>query len=80
MEKIIEGRCERMFCVINTTEYNGDGKYSVQVVSQNELADVGFVDGLRSHIIMNGIDIIGQMEVTDVANTDWSGCLLIRIA
>ena len=81
MAKIIEGTCEKMFCLINTTEYNNDGKYCVQVVSQNELADVGFVDGLNTIISIEGKEYrIEQMDVNDVANTDFSACLLIRIA
>ena len=81
MAKIIEGTCEKMFCVINTTEYNNDGKYCVQVVSQNELPNVGFIEGLNTIISIEGKEYrVEQMDVNDVANTDFSGCLLIRIA
>ena len=81
MAKIIEGTCEKMFCLINTTEYNNDGKYCVQVVSQNELPNVGFIEGLNTIISIEGKEYrVEQMDVNDVANTDFSGCLLIRIA
>lgn len=84
MAKIIEGTCEKMFCLINTTEYNNDGKYCVQVISQNELKDMGFDKGVDSEITLKGYPndtfTIESMDVNDVANTDWDGCLLIRIA
>lgn len=84
MAKIIEGSAEKMFCLINTTEYNNEGKFCVQVISQNELKDMGFDKGLDSKITLKGIPNgtfrINSMDVNDVANTDWSGCLLIRIA
>ena len=84
MAKIIEGTCEKMFCLINTTEYNDDGRYCVQVISENELKDMGFSKGINDLITIKGMPDreyrIGQMDINDVADTDFSGCLLIRIA
>ena len=83
MAKIIEGTCEKMFCLINTTEYNNDGKYCVQVISESELKSVGFQQGVNTDVCLKGHNqmySIKQMDVNDVADTDFSGCLLIRIA
>ena len=56
----------------------------MQVISQNELKDMGFDKGLDSEITLKGIPndtfTIESMDVNDVANTDYDGCLLIRIA
>ena len=54
MAKIIEGTCEKMFCLINTTEYNNDGKYCVQVISESELESVGFQQGVNTDVYIKG--------------------------
>lgn len=80
MAKIIEGTCEKIFALINTTAYNGDGKYCVQVIAETELEDMGFQKGVDDEVVVNeSICPIKHMEINDVATTDYYGCLLIRI-
>lgn len=82
----ISGTSEKVFVLINTTEYNGDGQYSVKVLNESELEDVGFTDGVNEEVDLRGYAPnnrtwrVRQMDVNDVADTEYSGCILIRIA
>ena len=40
--KTIGGSVEKVFAVINTTNYNDDGKYAVTIAKMSELPEVGF--------------------------------------
>lgn len=83
--KEISGTCKKVFAIINTTEYNNDGSYSVKVVEETELQEFGFVSGMKEEIYIKGMPLdrphlIKDMDVNDVAECNESGCLLVRIA
>ena len=81
--KEITGKSERMFALINTTEYNGDGQYSVKVIGETELKDYGFTNGLDEEVNIKGYKQpykVRNMDVSDVADTEYTGCLLVRLA
>lgn len=82
--KEISGFSERVFALINTTEYNGDGKYSVKVINETELTDLGFQEGIEEDVIIRGYTNrsvkVKDMDVSDVADTEYTGCLLVRLA
>lgn len=63
----------RVFVVINTTEYNNDGKWCVQTASFAQLPELGFTtEDLKT---IDGITV-GWM----VDHFDYKGVLVIRIA
>ena len=62
----------KMFCLINTTKYNNDGRYNVNVCNFDELFLLGFDESDREKL--------ENMEVDDLIYTDYVGCYLIRIA
>ena len=70
MEKIAGNT--KKFCLINTTSYNNDGNYQVIVCDLNELFDLGFDESDRKWL--------EEMNVDELALTDYVGCHLIRIA
>ena len=69
--KKIQGN-NKMFVVINSTKYNEDNNYSVQVANLNELAELGFDKEQREKL--------DEAKVDDLMFTDYTGCYVIRIA
>lgn len=63
----------RVFVVINTTEYNNDGRWGVTTVAFNELESVGFHE--------EDVKRIDEILVGEIL-TDWdfTGVIVIRIA
>ena len=70
--KTIGGSVEKMFAVINTTNYNDDGKYAVTIAKMSELPEVGFN--------ANEINKLDDVEVDSLMTTDEVGCYVMRIA
>ena len=70
--KTIGGSVEKVFAVINTTNYNDDGKYAVTIAKMSELPDVGFN--------ADEIDKLDNFEVDSLITTDEVGCYVMRIA
>ena len=70
--KVIEGSVEKVFAVINTTNYNDDGKYAVTIAKMSELPEVGFN--------ANEINKLDDVEVDSLMTTDEVGCYVMRIA
>lgn len=71
--KRIEGGTEKVFVVVNTTNYNNDGNYSVIVCKFCELPELGFDD-------MATLKELNDLTVDEVATTDFVGCYIMRIA
>lgn len=63
----------RTYLVVNTTEYNNDGKWAVQSAHLDELDALGFgvEDVLR-------ISLMGVGSV--LSDWDYDGCMVIRVA
>lgn len=74
MAKTIKGKTKewKMFCVINSTNYNNDAEYQVLVCAYNELPDWGFDE--------DDLSEIDKLEMDDKYQTDYLGCYVIRIA
>ena len=70
--KVIEGSVEKVFAVINTTNYNDDGKYAVTIAKMSELPEVGFN--------ADEINKLDDIEVDGLMTTDYVGCYVMRIA
>ena len=70
--KVIEGSVEKVFAVINTTNYNDDGKYAVTIAKMSELPEVGFD--------VDEINKLDNVEVDTLMATDYVGCYVMRIA
>ena len=70
--KTIGGSVEKVFAVINTTNYNDDGKYAVTIAKMSELPEVGFN--------ADEIDKLDDVEVDSLITTDEVGCYVMRIA
>lgn len=70
--KTIGGSVEKVFAVINTTNYNDDGKYAVTIAKMSELPEVGFN--------ADEIDKLDNFEVDSLITTDEVGCYVMRIA
>ena len=70
--KVIEGNVEKVFAVINTTNYNDDGKYAVTIAKMSELSEVGFD--------ANEINKLDNVDVDTLMTTDFVGCYVMRIA
>ena len=70
--KVIEGSVEKVFAVINTTNYNDDGKYAVTIAKMSELPEVGFN--------ADEIDKLDNFEVDSLITTDYVGAFVMRIA
>lgn len=63
----------KMFVLINTTNYNKDGEYSVTVGNLNEMKELGF----DTEEEINALDML---EVDSMITTDFVGCYVMRIA
>ena len=70
--KTIGGSVEKVFAVINTTNYNDDGKYAVTIAKMSELPEVGFN--------ADEIDKLDNFEVDSLISTNEVGCYVMRIA
>ena len=70
--KTIGGSVEKVFAVINTTNYNDDGKYAVTIAKMSELPDLGFD--------VEEINKLDNVEVDTLMITDYVGCYVMRIA
>ena len=70
--KTIEGSVEKVFAVINTTNYNDDGKYAVTIAKMSELPDLGFD--------AEEINKLDNVEVDTLMITDYVGAFVMRIA
>ena len=70
--KTIGGSVEKVFAVINTTNYNDDGKYAVTIAKMSELPDLGFD--------AEEINKLDNVEVDTLMTTDYVGCYVMRIA
>ena len=71
MEKVIKGSV-KMYVMINSTNYNGDGEYQVLVGNLEDMKRYGASGGFVNHL--------KNMKVDEVALTDFEGCYVIRIA
>lgn len=68
----INGDC-RVFCVINTTAYNDDGRWCVQTCEYAGLDNIGFS--------LDDTESIDGMKVGEVLDEfDYKGVMVIRIA
>lgn len=70
--KVIEGSVEKVFAVINTTNYNDDGKYAVTIAKMSELPEVGFN--------ADEINKLDNVDVDTLMTTDYVGAYVMRIA
>ena len=71
----------RKFAVINTTEYNEDGNYSVQVVDYSALDDLGISDKDTITRVSDKTEMfVSELNVGDIAETDYKGAYVMRIA
>ena len=70
--KKIEGSVEKVYVVINTTNYNNDGKYAVTTAKLSEMTELGFRE--------DELEKLGDMDVDDISTTDFVGCYVMRIA
>ena len=71
----------RRFAVINTTEYNEDGNYAVQVVGYDELEGLGIIEKEVLSRVSDNVDVyVGDLNVGDIATTDYKGAYVMRIA
>ena len=70
--KTIGGSVEKVFAVINTTNYNDDGKYAVTIAKMSELPDLGFD--------AEEINKLDNVEVDTLMITDYVGAFVMRIA
>ena len=84
MEKnVIKGNVKKYVC-INTTSYNEDGNYCVQVVSITDIEELGFnledlyfsISKQKRRDYVN----ISEMEINDIVMGDSVGVFLMRIA
>ena len=70
--KTIGGSVEKVFAVINTTNYNDDGKYAVTIAKMSELPDLGFD--------AEEINKLDNVEVDTLMITDYVGAFVMRLA
>lgn len=71
----------RKFAVINTTEYNGDGNYAIQVVDFDGLEGLGVNDKEKVTRVSDKNEMfVSELAVGDIAETDYRGAYVMRIA
>lgn len=71
----------RKFAVINTTEYNGDGNYAIQVVDFDGLEGLGVNDKKKVTMVSDKTEMfVSELAVGDIAETDYRGAYVMRIA
>ena len=71
----------RKFAVINTTEYNEDGNYAIQVVDFDGLEGLGVNDKETVTRVSDKTEMfVSELAVGDIAETDYKGAYVMRIA
>lgn len=71
----------RRFAVINTTEYNEDGNYAIQVVDFDGLEGLGVNDKEMVTRVSDKTEMfVSELAVGDIAETDYKGAYVMRIA
>ena len=71
----------RRFAVINTTEYNEDGNYAIQVVDFDGLEGLGVNDKeMVTRVSDKNEMFVSELAVGDIAETDYKGAYVMRIA
>ena len=71
----------RKFAVINTTEYNEDGNYAIQVVDFDGLEGLGVNDKETVTRVSDKTEMfVSELAVGDIAETDFKGAYVMRIA
>ena len=71
----------RKFAVINTTEYNEDGNYAIQVVDCDDLEGLGVNDKEMVTRVSDKTEMfVSELAVGDIAQTDFKGAYVMRIA
>lgn len=71
----------RRFAVINTTEYNNDGNYAIQVVDFDALEGLGVNDKEKVTRVSDKNEMfVSELAVGDIAETDYKGAYVMRIA
>lgn len=71
----------RRFAVINTTEYNEDGNYAIQVVDFDGLEGLGVNDKETVTRVSDKTEMfVSELAVGDIAETDFKGAYVMRIA
>lgn len=73
MIKTIEGGVDKVFVMINSTNYNNDGKYCVNVGCLDDMVKLGITNQAE-------IEELDNLGIDEVAKTDFVGCYVIRIA
>ncbi len=80
MDRLIMGDVRR-YAVINTTEYNEDGIYAVQVSDYDGLDGLGFNEGETVTRVSDKTELfVSELNVGDIATTDFVGAYIMRIA
>ena len=71
----------RRYAVINTTEYNEDGNYAIQVVDFDALDGLGVSDKETVTRVSDKTEmLVSELNVGDIATTDFKGAYVMRIA
>lgn len=71
----------RRYAVINTTEYNEDGNYAIQVVDFDALDGLGVSDKETVTRVSDKTEMfVSELAVGDIATTDFKGAYVMRIA
>ena len=70
--KRIDGSIEKVYVVINTTNYNNDGKYAVTTARLSEMTELGFRE--------DELENLSNVDVDTLITTDFVGCYVMRIA
>lgn len=72
----------RVFATINTTEYNGDGRYAVQVTSYEEIESMGWRKDEKyiDHANRSRTLAIEEMSVGEILLAEEKGAYLMRLA
>ena len=71
----------RRYAVINTTEYNEDGNYAIQVVDFDALDGLGVSDKETVTRVSDKTEmLVSELAVGDIATTDFKGAYVMRIA
>lgn len=71
--KTIEGGIEKVFVMINSANYNNDGKYCIHIGNLAEMAELGMNTS-------EDVLALDNLDVDETALTDYKGCYVIRIA
>ena len=77
-EKVLCGNV-KIFCVINTTSYNKDGRYCVQVCNFDELFEKLCFSEVDK-ILINDMDVDDRLYSSNMFDCPYEGIHIIRIA